>query len=302
MKKSSFWPWATVAVAAASVLYTSLSSSRARQKGRLRKPYQEYDIPPEYERVFEKNPLVPAGWSFGVAWSTIYAGLAGLVIHQALPTQQDNPRYTAARPWLWLNFGLNAVFGRYFSDNDPRSVVISDVVTKLNLPASLALHQQLEIGKTAVSGPEEYLRIPVSLYSGWLTVANVIGTPNSLLTLDWWERDARRDEPLSVGLVGATGALGYVVAQQLNDPWYMVPFVIGFGGIATRQPGRNDALATVAGGLAAVYVALLAYWLPKKNFRPLQPSVEDAVTEVKTIRPAAPEPVPDVPESLVELD
>ena len=272
MKKASIWRIATAVLAAGSIIYTSLSSSESRRQSRERKKHNqsgseyEYDVPVEYEQVFQKNEIVPAGWAFGAVWSTVYAGLGALMIHQALPSQESNPRYQKALPWWLTSWTLNALFGRFFSQNDPQSIIISDVITKLNLPAALGLHRSLEIGKNSVSGPEKYLRIPVSLYTGWLTVASVVGTPDTLLTIYVWEPEAERDEPIAAGILGVTAGAGYFIAQQLNDPWYMLPFVAGFGGIATRQWKQHSVVGRTAAGLAATYAGLLAYWLPRGKF------------------------------------
>ena len=128
-------------------------------------------------------------------------------------------------------------------------------------------------------------RIPVSLYSGWLTAATVVGTPDSLLTLGLWDRDDERDLPLAAGILGATGAAGYAIARHLNDPWFMVPFIAGFGGIATRHRNKPDKalVAYTAAGLAVLYVGLAAYWIPKETFRPYERTVEEAGHEVDTV-------------------
>lgn len=286
MKKVNLWRLATALFAAGSIIYTATSSSRSRQKGRKQKlasSEPEFDVPVEYQKVFDQNMIIPAGWAFGVVWSTVYSGLGALLVHQALPSQTTNPRYRKALPWFLASFALNAVFGRFFGDNQKRSIVISDLTTKLNLPAALALHQSLEIGKTAVTGPEKYLRIPVSLYAGWLTAATVVGTPDTLLTLGWWQPNRERDVLLSSGILGVTGLLGYGVARRLNDPWYMVPFVAGFGGIASRQWKREPLVALKAASWAVIYAGLLAYWLPRGKFRDYEQSAIDTTTELEII-------------------
>lgn len=287
MKNSSFWRIATAVFAVGSIIYTTTSSSRSRQQSKNRQKADqsgseyEYDVPVEYQNVFEKNQIVPAGWAFGVVWSTVYAGLTALMVHQALPSQEHNPRYQKALPWWGASWALNAIFGRFFSQNDPRSIVISDLTTKFNLPAALGLHQSLGIGKTDVPSPEKYLRIPVSLYAGWLTAATVVGTPNTLLTLGAWEPDEERDGPLSAGILSATAGAGYLIARRLNDPWYMLPFVAGFGGIATRQWEKQPVVGRTAATLAAAYVGLLAYWLPKGKFHEYnQRVIDDTEAEV----------------------
>ncbi|GAB4020493.1 hypothetical protein GCM10028808_61800 [Spirosoma migulaei] len=287
MKNSSFWRIATAALAVGSIIYTTVSSNRSRQESKERKESEqgglayEYDVPEEYERVFEKNMIVPDGWTFGVVWSTIYSGLTAMMVHQALPSQEHNPRYQKALPWWWTSWALNAIFGRFFSQNDPRSIVISDLTTKFNLPAALALHQSLEIGKTDVPSPEKYLRIPISLYAGWLTAATVVGTPNTILTLNAWKPDEERDEPVAAGILAATAGAGYLIARRLNDPWYMVPFVAGFTGIATRDWQKQPVVGWTAAILAAAYAGLLTYWLPQGKFHEYDNGViYDAEAEV----------------------
>lgn len=272
MKNSSFWRITTAVVAIGSIIYTTVSSNRSRRQSREREQSEkgglayEYDVPVEYEKVFEKNMLVPAGWTFAAVWSSIYAGLAALMVHQALPAEEYNPRYEQARPWWWASWALNALFGRFFSESDPQSVVISDLITKLNLPAALELHRSLEIGRTEVSGAEKLLRIPVSLYAGWLTTATVVGTPNTILTLNAWQPDEERDEPIAAGILGVTAGAGYLISRRLNDPWYLVPFIAGFSGIATRQWKNQSIVGLTAAALAAAYVGLLSYWLPKGKY------------------------------------
>ncbi len=286
MRNSSFWRVATAVLAVGSIVYTTVSSNRSRQQNEERGKSEkgglayEYDVPIEYEKVFEKNLIVPAGWTFAAVWSVVYTGLAALMVHQALPSEANNPRYGRAMPWWWASWTLNALFGRFFSQNDPRSIVISDITTKLSLPAALGLHQSLGIGKTAASGTEKYLRIPVSLYAGWLTAATVVGTPNTLLTLNAWQPDDERDAPLAAGILGVTAGAGYLIAKRLNDPWYMVPFVAGFSGIATRQVKKQPVVGWTGVALAVVYTGLLAYWLPKGVFRNFMTTVDDTNTDV----------------------
>lgn len=289
MKNSSFWRIATAVVAVGSILYTTVLSNRSGSQANASDEDDdepsgseyEYDVPPEYQHVFEKNSIVPAGWAFGVVWSTIYTGLTALSVHQALPTQERNPRYIQALPWWWASWALNALFGRFFSENDPQSIVISDLTTKFNLPAALALHQSLEIGKTDVPSPEKYLRIPVSLYAGWLTAATVVGTPNTLLTLGLWYSDKKRDDAIASGILSATAGAGYLIGRRLNDPWYMLPFVAGFSGIASRQWNKHPLVGWTAATLAAAYVGFLTYWLPKGKFHDYERIViQDAEAEV----------------------
>jgi hypothetical protein len=60
MKNSSFWRIATAVFAVGSIIYTTVSSSQSRQQSKKRHESDnegseyEYDVPVEYEQVFEK--------------------------------------------------------------------------------------------------------------------------------------------------------------------------------------------------------------------------------------------------------
>ncbi|RAJ96060.1 TspO/MBR related protein [Larkinella arboricola] len=270
MKNSLFWRIGTAALVVGSIVYTATANFRKRKNEE-----QSDNVSPEYRRVFDANPIVPDGWTFGTVWSTIYTGTTAYAIHQALPSQQSNPRYQNALPWLAISYVLNAAFGRLFSDPRRESMIGSDLVTKASLPAALALHQQLEIGKTTVGSPERYLRIPFSLYAGWLTTASVVGTPNLLLNLKLWKPEPRRDTPIFVGVLGATTGVAYAVARRLNDPYYMLPFVAGFAGIATKQYGKNNAVALTAAVCSLAVSGMLIRWLPKGEFEPVERETEE---------------------------
>ncbi|WP_185716237.1 TspO/MBR family protein [Larkinella knui] len=283
MKNTSLlWRIGTAVLVVGSIIYTATAGRPATASNKKKEEEEEDTVLPEYRRVFDENPIIPAGWTFGVVWSTIYAGTAAYAIYQALPSQQQNPRFRKAAPWLAGSYVLNALFGRLFSDPRMESMIGSDLVTKASLPLAFALHDQLEIGETKVGSPEKYLRIPFSLYAGWLTAASVVGTPNLLLNLKLWKPEPRRDTPLFIGVLGATTGVAYAVARRLNDPYYLLPFVAGFAGIATKQYGKNNAIALSAAAFSVATAGILVQALPRGTFGPLPHEVEDTDADVET--------------------
>lgn len=289
MKNSLFWRIGTAVLVMGSILYTTTATAtRSAKSSRKRKPDEPDDKPgiearnvlPEYRRVYDKNPLVPDGWTFATVWSTIYAGTTAYAIHQALPSQRRNPRYQNALPWLAASYVLNGLFGRFFADPRTESMIASDLVTKASLPVALALHQQLEIGETKVTGAEKYLRIPFGLYAGWLTTASVVGTPNLLLNLKLWKPEPRRDTPIFIGVLGATTGIAYAGARKLNDPYYLIPFAAGLAGIATKQYGKNNAIALAAAVFSLAITSVAAKWVPRENFRRLKRKIVELKADI----------------------
>ncbi|MFD2574118.1 tryptophan-rich sensory protein [Spirosoma soli] len=233
----------------------------------------------EQQEELDRNLTTPANATFGVVWPVVYTGTIGLAIHQALPSQQNNLRYAKARPWLAVNYVLNALFGYFFSRQDVRSRVGAGLTTVSMLPASLALHQQLEIGKTEVPEPENTLRKSISLYAGWLTAATVVSGANLLQQAGFLvpKAVARR---LAYAVLSGTGGLGLIVSKRLNDPYYLTTLIAAFVGIAAKQRGKNDGVAALAAAWALVLTAVFTERLrARQNALPVSKTVEAVTNE-----------------------
>lgn len=233
---------ATAAWVIGSIVVTSFLTSRRDRKRRS-------EVAPVFKGELDANLTTPANVTFAIMWPTIYAGTVGLAIHQALPSQVDNPRYENATRWLAANYLLNGVYGSLFSHGEKLARVAANVVTIAQLPTVLALHNALEVGKTEVAEPERTFQRTAGIYAGWTTVASGLAVTNLLIEAGY-RVSHKRAEPYAVGVLSILGAIGLVVSKKLNDPYYLLPFVMGFTGVAAKQHGRNDLVAGVAGALA----------------------------------------------------
>jgi tryptophan-rich sensory protein len=214
-------------------------------------------------QVFEKtqedldqNLIAPANGTFPIVWSVIYLGNQALALHQALPSQRNNPRYGQAMPWLAVSYTLNALFGYFFSQDTKMGRAGSSLTTIATLPPALLLHRQLEEGRTPVPQPEGLLRKSVSLYAGWLTVASTVSVSNLLLQAGY-RVPPRQAVSWAYAVLPITGLLGLTVAKRLNDPYYLLPFVAAFLGIAAKQSGKHNGVAALAGVWAIISTARL---------------------------------------------
>ncbi len=275
MKNNLFWRIATAAVVVGSVIGTyAVNASTIRSSRRK----GQDAVLPEHEEVQDANPLIPPGALFGIIWPFIYTGTTALSIHQALPSQLQNQRYAKSTPWLAASYVLNQLFGFFFASDTKTGVVGANATTMLNLIPALGLHQSLEIGRTPVKGVEKWLRIPVSVYAGWLTAASVLGATNLLITAGWKEKPGKAAW-WAGGLLAVTDGLGYWVSRRLNDPIYMVPFVAAFSGIAAKQYGKNNLLAGMAGASALGFLSLLVKDLANGNQLQLGEARNDTTPE-----------------------
>jgi hypothetical protein len=188
--------------------------------------------------------FVPAGYVFAI-WGIIYIGLIAYAVYQALPAQRANPRLQATGWWVVLGGTLAAML--------------------VLLTTLIAVYQGLGIGRTKVRSGETWaVRIPFSIYLGWITVATVANVSDVLDTL----------HPLGFSSAAATWmvvtlAVVLIIAGLMNflrrDVSYAIVILWALAGIAARFPQAGIVtLATwVTFGLVAA--SLVAAFLVKKN-------------------------------------
>ena len=132
-------------------------------------------------QYFRDVLIVPADYAF-VIWAPIYLGLLAFAVYQALPAQRHNPRIAKTRLWLVASALLNTAWIVVFNN---LLFTLSLVIIIGMLVTALVMHRTLEIGETRVYGLERWLRIPFSLYAGWLTVATIVNAAGVLVVRDW---------------------------------------------------------------------------------------------------------------------
>ena len=126
--------------------------------------------------------FVPAGYAFAI-WGLIYIGLIAYTVYQALPAQRVNPRLQVTGWWVVLGGLANSmwIFLWHYEQ------FVGSLAAMLVLLASLiAVYQRLRIGGTKVTKAEQWLvRIPFSIYLGWITVATIANVTDVLDFLKW---------------------------------------------------------------------------------------------------------------------
>jgi hypothetical protein len=126
--------------------------------------------------------FVPAGYVFAI-WGVIYLGMIAFTIYQALPSQQKNPRLRATGWWVSLGSLANSAWiFLWHYEQFPVTVGVMLVL----LGTLILTYLGLGIGRTAVSRAETWaVRVPFSIYLGWITVATVANVTDLLDYLKW---------------------------------------------------------------------------------------------------------------------
>ena len=126
--------------------------------------------------------FVPAGYVFSI-WGLIYLGLIAYAVFQALPAQRENPRLRSIGGLFLLSSVANIAWiflwhYEVFAATLPVMLVL--------LGSLIAIYLRLGTGRTHVSRAETWMvRVPFSVYLGWITVATVANATQLLYFLGW---------------------------------------------------------------------------------------------------------------------
>src|SRR5690242_16295775 len=117
-----------------------------------------------------------------IIWAPIYTGLLIFALWQARSARVDNPRVAAIRPWLMLAAVLNVAWFGALALRRPGWTVPIVLAT---LVVALIMHRGGEIGGAACEPGEAWLRLPFSLYVGWLLVTSFMTLSIELARSGW---------------------------------------------------------------------------------------------------------------------
>lgn len=195
--------------------------------------------------------FVPAGYVFSI-WGLIYIGLIAYVVFQALPAQRNNPRLARVDPLFVVASVANVAWLFFWHYN----LFLLTLVAMLALLGSLiGMYLALGIGRSAVPSAERWaVRVPFSIYLGWVSVATIANVTDVLDFVGWngWglEPAAWAALMLAVGVV-----LASLVAFTRHDTAFVLVFVWAYIGIALKQSATP--LVALVAWPAAIVLALL---------------------------------------------
>ena len=197
--------------------------------------------------------FVPAGYVFAI-WGVIYLGLIAFAVFQALPAQRENPRLQATGWWIALGGLANSIWIFLWH----YEAFALTVVVMLGLLATLIVtYLRLGIGRTAVPAAETWaVRVPFSIYLGWITVATVANITSLLDDVNW---DGFGLAPeIWMGLVlAAVVGIATAMAFTRRDVAYALVLLWALAGISVKHAAvAAVAMPTwVAFGLVALTLA-----------------------------------------------
>jgi TspO/MBR family len=205
--------------------------------------------------------FVPAGYVFSI-WGLIYIGLIAYAIYQALPAQRQNPRLQATGWWVVLGGLANCAWIFLWQ----YQIFVPTVVAMLVLLASLiVVYLRFGIGQTKVSTGETWaVRVPFSIYLGWITVATVADISDVLWFVKWNQFGVSAVSWMVV-ILGAVLIIAGLMNFLRRDVAYALVILWALAGIAAKFPQAGIVTVATWVTFGLVAASLIAAFLVKKN-------------------------------------
>jgi translocator protein len=193
--------------------------------------------------------FLPAPYAF-IIWAPIYTGFLIFAVWQVRAAQAENPRVAAIRPWLVLTALLNAAWLGVVALRHPGWTV---PIVFAMLAVAIVMHRVGRIGDAPADSGEAWLRLPFSLYAGWLVIATFTNVSIELARIGW---DGFGWSPVTWGIlmIVASSIVGLVTRFRLDDPVIGAVFVWAYLAIVVQQQERP--LVSLFAGLAAALCLL----------------------------------------------
>ena len=199
--------------------------------------------------VAQSVTFLPASYAL-VIWAPIYTGFLIFAVWQARSARADNPRVAAIRPWLMLTAVLNGAWFAVLALRHPGWTV---PIVLAMLVVALVMHRAGRIGGAACDAGEAWLRLPFSLYAGWLIVAAFTTVTIELARIGW---DGFGWSSVTWGIltIVVSSIVGLIARFRFDDPVLGAVFVWAYLAIVVQQQERP--LVSLFAGLAAALFLL----------------------------------------------
>ncbi len=195
--------------------------------------------------------FVPAGYVFSI-WGLIYLGLIAFAIYQALPKNRDTLWLKRITPFYILGNLANIVWIFLWHYNQFPLTLIAMLVILGNLLAITVV--LMKSSDARGSGVGWFVKVPFSLYVGWISVATVANVSQVLYFFKWggWGIAPEIWALIMLVVAAVIAGLNLVLRQ---DSVYVLVFIWAYIGIAVQH--NTTALVMLPAALLAGALGLL---------------------------------------------
>lgn len=202
--------------------------------------------------------FVPAGYVFSI-WGVIYLGLIIYAVYQALPSQRQNPRLQKSGWWVALS-GLANIAWIFLWHYE--KFLLTVPVMLILLGTLIIIYLQIHTTDKVTLDEKIALRLPFSIYLGWITVATIANISDVLYYLKW---DGFGLSPLTwmIIILAATLVITALVNFTRRDIAFTIVILWALAGITIKQASEPTVVSATWLVFIGVLIALgFAYLFP----------------------------------------
>ncbi|MQR96304.1 TspO/MBR family protein [Fictibacillus phosphorivorans] len=200
--------------------------------------------------------ITPAGYVFSI-WGLIYLLLTIWVIVQVLPKNRDKPVYESIGLWFVLNCILNCtwIFVWHYEFLGLSWVVMIGLLLSLIMIYTKIQNQDNQ---------SPFVRLPFSVYLGWISVATIVNTA-VVLKYSGWNGFGFSSVTWTVIMLLVGTGLAIFFTLLNKDVIYPLVFVWAYVGIGVRHKGEIDVLTYTSFTLAILLLLFIIWKLATKR-------------------------------------
>ena len=204
--------------------------------------------------------FVPAGYVFSI-WGLIYIGMILFTAYQALNSQRENSLIDKIAPAYWIaNMANNVWLFLWHWEFFPLTLIAMLTI----LVSLISLYRQFDKTDSPLTPSEVWLvKIPFSIYLGWISVATIANI-SQVLFFTGWNGFGLSPEIWTVIMLAVGAGLGILMLLRERDFAYAAVLIWAFIGIAAKQADNPIIVysAWTAAGLIILW-SLITFMIKK---------------------------------------
>ena len=215
------------------------------------------DISDQYSTLF-----TPADYAFAI-WGLIYLALGAYLFYQAFQARSDQRLYDQIAPLLMVNLVANSLWLAAFQYE---FIALSVLLMLVILATLIQLQIILTKDTTLPRRERNWIRVPFSLYLGWISVATITNFALFIKYTGWQIPDV--GEVTWVAIMITVGAiLAIIIARATRDAIYPLVFVWAYAAIAVKQADIETILYVAIGWAVVLLVVSIRVFTMKPKPR-----------------------------------
>ncbi|GIO56339.1 hypothetical protein BK138_21620 [Paenibacillus rhizosphaerae] len=199
--------------------------------------------------------ITPEGYAFTI-WSLIYVLLLGFLLYQSGRVTETRDSVRSIGPWFIISCVLNIAWLLLWQYEYIELSLVAMVLLLLSL---FVIYRRTRSIYYPTSGEMWLIKLPFSLYFGWLSVAVILNIA-IVLKKNGWNGFGLSELVWAVVFLLAGALIAILVSYPYRDSIYPLVFVWGYVAIALEQQDQVER-AFIAALILAIILFVYAIYL-----------------------------------------